>query len=326
MVAHHIERVGTRDYCCRACAWTWARRPTSSCPGVPRYAWWDSVPAHLRTKTHLQHEGLKPAGPIRGCVEGTRTWAGETWYWLYDIAEAIPKRATTPAQRNALARARDASERTRRTCPRCARLADYDLNGDVYVMCEIEDEEAERAADRAGVVVWAADLRGRSDWLVLDTETTGLDGDAEIVELALVTPNGEVLLDTRVRPDTAIPAEASAVHGITDADVAAAPTFPEIYQCLVDLLPRRTVVAYNADFDRAMLHAAYSRHGLRRPAPVRWSCAMERYAAYTGEWSDDWGDYRWQRLPGGGHRALDDCRAVLTLIRLMAATAAEGGP
>ncbi len=52
---------------------------------------------------------------------------------------------------------------------------------------------------------------------------------------------------------------------------------------------------------------------------------MERYAAYTGEWSDDWRDYRWQRLPGGGHRALDDCRAVLTLIRLMAATAAEGG-
>jgi hypothetical protein len=30
------------------------------------------------------------------------------------------------------------------------------------------------------------------------------------------------------------------------------------------------------------------------------------------------GDYRWQALPGGGHSAVEDARAVICLIRRMA--------
>src|SRR5690606_37121994 len=36
--------------------------------------------------------------------------------------------------------------------------------------------------------------------LILDTETTGLDADAEVVELAVIDCAGAVLLDTLVRP------------------------------------------------------------------------------------------------------------------------------
>lgn len=106
--------------------------------------------------------------------------------------------------------------------------------------------------------------------------------------------------------------------------MADAPPFPGIHPRLVEVLTGRTVVAYNADFDRAMLRAAYARHALRRPVPVRWQCAMLEYAAYAGEWSDYREDYTFQPLPGGGHRSLDDCRAVLALLRRMAASDAPG--
>ncbi|MGW7244638.1 hypothetical protein [Streptomyces sp. NPDC054804] len=44
---------------------------------------------------------------------------------------------------------------------------------------------------------------------------------------------------------------------------------------------------------------------------MRFEDAMEPYAAWVGEWSDYWGDYVWQRLPGGDNRALGDCIAVV---------------
>ena len=57
-----------------------------------------------------------------------------------------------------------------------------------------------------------------------DLETTGLDvKNDRIVELALikVTPQGDVLERVRrYNPGLPIPPEATAVHGITDADVA----------------------------------------------------------------------------------------------------------
>ena len=60
--------------------------------------------------------------------------------------------------------------------------------------------------------------------VVFDLETTGPDRLTDrIVEVAAVkvAPDGEVsVFETRVNPGVKIPSEATAVHGITDADVA----------------------------------------------------------------------------------------------------------
>ena len=47
---------------------------------------------------------------------------------------------------------------------------------------------------------------------------------------------------------------------------------------------------------------------------------MEWYAQYCGDWSEYHGSYTWQRLPGAGHRAIEDARAALDVIKEMAAT------
>jgi len=61
--------------------------------------------------------------------------------------------------------------------------------------------------------------------LILDTETTGLDEHAEIVEIAVIDCTGAVLLDTLVRPAGPIPAEAVEIHGITNEMVVQIPFF-----------------------------------------------------------------------------------------------------
>ncbi|MFJ2900325.1 exonuclease domain-containing protein [Streptomyces sp. NPDC087218] len=74
-------------------------------------------------------------------------------------------------------------------------------------------------------IAWAQKILADPDaYAILDTETTGLDYDSRIVEIAVTTAAGTVLLDTLVNPGAPIPAEAAAIHGITDVMVADAPS------------------------------------------------------------------------------------------------------
>ena len=56
--------------------------------------------------------------------------------------------------------------------------------------------------------------------LFLDTETTGLDADAESIEIAIIDAAGFVQLENFVKPCVPIPAAATSVNGINDQDVA----------------------------------------------------------------------------------------------------------
>jgi DNA polymerase III epsilon subunit-like protein len=161
--------------------------------------------------------------------------------------------------------------------------------------------------------------------VVLDTETTGLHAGAEICQLAVVTLEGEVLLDTLIRPTQPIPWETTAIHRISDADVRGAPTYAELRGEVEALLQARgrTVVAYNAAFDERMVRQSALRHGLRPPRAA-WECAMRQYARYLGQWDFRKNDYRWPRLPVVAlpgivpHTAVGDCRAVVHVLRRMA--------
>ena len=73
-----------------------------------------------------------------------------------------------------------------------------------------------------------------------DLETTGLDmKNDRIIELAFIkwTPRGDVLeRERRFNPERPIPPEATAVHGITDADVANEVPFCRVAKSLVEML------------------------------------------------------------------------------------------
>ncbi len=185
------------------------------------------------------------------------------------------------------------------------------------------------SAARARAQQWAqrlVDRARRGDWVILDTETTGLDGLAEVVQIGVLSSTGQPLLDTLLRPARPIPAEATAIHGITNARVAGAPAYPDVHPQLEAALRGKTVIAYNAKYDARLLRQTALMHRVAAVAAM-WQCAMERYAEYVGRWSDRHGHFMWQPLPRSGtrryatHQALDDCRATLDLIQRMASGA-----
>ena len=181
---------------------------------------------------------------------------------------------------------------------------------------------------RALAVGWAARIAADPHAVYLDTETTGLGAEDEIVDLAVVGAGGEVLLDTLVRPCRPIPAVASAIHGLTDADVARAPSWDAVGIRLAELVAGRVVVVYNAAFDRRLVQQCCARRRLAVPV-ADWQCAMRAYAEFFGE-PGRGGGYRWHPLERavrafgaapGGHRAVADalaCRAVVLGMAAMA--------
>ena len=49
----------------------------------------------------------------------------------------------------------------------------------------------------------------------LDTETTGLDNGAQIIEIAIIDGTGDVMVDLRLKPSVPIDERAQEVHGIS---------------------------------------------------------------------------------------------------------------
>jgi DNA polymerase III epsilon subunit family exonuclease len=100
---------------------------------------------------------------------------------------------------------------------------------------------------------------GEVTFTVLDVETTGLSahlGD-RICEIALLRCRGGEELarfQSLVDPGRPISPGARAVNGITDEELAGAPTFAEVSASVLDFLEGSAIVAHNAPFDLSFLN------------------------------------------------------------------------
>jgi DNA polymerase III subunit epsilon len=207
-------------------------------------------------------------------------------------------------------------------------------SGEPTPIVEVESISTEMEPNNMHTEIMQARDWVRANPLYLDTETTGLDNFAQIVQIAILGDDGQALLDTFVRPTVPIPPAATAIHGIRDADVAGAPTLNELWPKLGELLVGRTVIIYNADYDLRLLRqsAAARRFGIPAvlESGVDWKCAMLLYADYKAEWDEFRGNNRWHRLEAAcmqmrvdragiqAHAAAGDCELTRRLIHKLA--------
>lgn len=100
-----------------------------------------------------------------------------------------------------------------------------------------------------------------------DLETTGTNiANDRIVEISMVKlhPDGHVTEKTRrINPEMPIPAEATAIHHITDDDVAGEPTFRQVANSLAQQIFGCDIAGFNSNrFDIPLLDAEFERAGI----------------------------------------------------------------
>src|SRR5579863_4000918 len=111
--------------------------------------------------------------------------------------------------------------------------------------------------------------------IVLDTETTGLDPldghrlvEIGCIELINGIPSGQTF-HIYFNPERSVPAEAFAVHGLSEDFLKDKPFFAETADDLVAFLGDAPLVIHNAAFDLAFLNAELERAGRSRIARER---------------------------------------------------------
>lgn len=166
------------------------------------------------------------------------------------------------------------------------------------------------------------------EYFVLDTETTGLDGFAEIVQISIVDSHGVVRMDKLIKPVMQIPAEATAIHGITNEMVAQAEPLPVAE--IASIITGQHVIVYNLDYDMRLLYQSARVQNvpfIQWLECAQWYCAMKEFAEVFGDWNPKRKQYKWQKLTtacqyfgvtvNDAHTALGDCKMTLEVCKAM---------
>ena len=170
-------------------------------------------------------------------------------------------------------------------------------------------------------------------FVVIDTETTGLQRDAHIVELAAAwvdVRKGEIVetRTRRVNPGMPIPRDVSKIHGIYDRDVKGCPPIGRMLTSFFAFLGDGPVIAHNARFDVARIRFEAERTGCRLPARIPVFCSKKMAAKVFPGFESHRLQHLIEKLSirrdGAAHSAAGDaCATGLLTLRCMAEAKAD---
>ena len=183
---------------------------------------------------------------------------------------------------------------------------------------------------------WCVKVVNSNDFVVLDTETTSLQG--QVIELAVIDAQGNVFYDGMFKPTCAIEPAAEATHHISEAMLAGSPYFYEEWPEIYRRIQGKSIIAYGAPFDHGRMLKTildFRMMGKLKDSDVElmkkldFYCLKEEYRKY-GKFP------RWQKLEVAckqqdirfdqQHRALGDTLATLEVIRAVAKKAQPQPP
>ena len=139
-----------------------------------------------------------------------------------------------------------------------------------------------------------------NDVVFLDTETTGLNADVdEILQISIVNNNGDILLDSYIRPErNAEWKAAEEINHISYDMVKDAPLASDIAPRIFEIIANaKVVIAYNISFDWEFIIKTLENNGYVLDGKVpELKCCMKKFAEIYGEWNEEKQCYRWQKL------------------------------
>ncbi|GHO76479.1 hypothetical protein KSD_42500 [Ktedonobacter sp. SOSP1-85] len=129
---------------------------------------------------------------------------------------------------------------------------------------------------------WAQEMLARPDLAVFHLTTAGLSHDAEIIAVTLVDQAGLPIEHLVVRPTEPISFARGGTSGLSAAQLASAPSFPEVWDQLAQACQGRVLLSFQRDYDLARLEEAATQLHLP-PLCVQMEDLRVHTRAYFGE-------------------------------------------
>lgn len=164
------------------------------------------------------------------------------------------------------------------------------------------------------------------DFVSIDTETNGFAKTSGVCELGVVGKDGSTLMELLIKPEQPIPVDAFKIHGISNEDVAEAPTWSDIHEQFCQHIDGKLILIYNKPFDVRLIHQSSGKGNDFLQALNNQSvCVMREYAKIKQTPSNR-GGFKWWKLTeaaaeegvvleGDAHRAGYDCRLTIELMK-----------
>ena len=168
-------------------------------------------------------------------------------------------------------------------------------------------------------------LSSLGDFVVIDTETTGLKVTSEIIELSAIKYSNfkpVSAFTTLIKPKKEISPEATAVNNITNDMVADAPTINQILPSFIEFVGNSNLLGQNLKFDLRFLYKnGFDFQGQKRKYYDTLEIAKSKLKRYRDDNHDyDVYDYKLETLCDfygikikDAHRSLSDCYATAKL-------------
>lgn len=284
--------------------------------GISAYELYQLLNIDKKIKDKMLKDNLLTIAYTREVKTQFKKWIDAPYFLLEDLYK-IDKdffeewkssiKPATPKQLAALEKARETAIKNK-TCASCGlvKSSKRDLIDGKCYECFHVDKVRKTYKDI---------IKNKDQYVILDTETTGLSSDDQIVEIAIIDLDGKELLNTKVFTEISISPEASYVNGIKNSDLVGMPTIRELTPRIQEIFKDKTILIYNADFDVRMLYQSGYEEDINS-----W-CMMYLYMDYAS--SDRWiGLQRAMQYEGiniiQDHSAYGDCICVLELIKKIA--------
>lgn len=153
------------------------------------------------------------------------------------------------------------------------------------------------------------------NFVILDTETTGLSSNDEVVELSILDNKGNEIYHSLFNPENPISYTAANVTHISMAEVSWAPKFGDEWPKIKEIIGDRYIIAHNITFDKRLMTQTAIRYGATKQEcdALFEDCvdSMNVFQKYAGKMKlqvacDKLGFQITQT-----HRASDDCVMIL---------------
>ncbi len=274
----------------------------------------------LLSISQLKRIGLMPAAGSKPDVIVNRQIYGN--YFLYDKTKCIPYVSSEEEKEKRRISAR--KRKTTYTCPVCKKYMGA-YNGFESTrepgMCDMCYKQ-KRAEYFDKIAEKRSKILGKSencyDFLVIDTETTGLSSlYDEILQLSIISPAGEVLFYETFCPYfNLVYPDASRVNGFPYEKVKDFSHIFDFVPLIREILAKtKVIMGYNVDFDMGFLKEIGIDFTDYSTIDV-----IRLFAEYNGEYNEEKGEFRYKSLSYAAesfgyefnaHDSKEDCLATL---------------